>query len=455
MKLAVLPAVAVAIGLMASGARAQPPSIDGDWDGALTVPAGIKVPLTLHITPAGATMDSPDQGARGVPVQLSRKGGEVDVDLPASKAHFAGRLAADGKTMSGPFTQGGMAMQASFTLRAPGAAPPERPRPQTPRPPFSYLTDDVTFPGGGGTLLAGTLSRPKGPGPFPAVVMIAGSGPQNRDETIDGHKLFLVIADRLTREGVAVLRYDKRGVGQSKGDYRTATQADFTADAAAAFVWLRRQPGINPRKVGLIGHSEGAEIAPKVADAGPGVAFLVLLSTPALPGVETIVDQQRDIALASGAPPATEAAASQLERQVLDADRAAPTPDAARTAVERILVDYGMPAARAAAQAAEIASPWYRAFLDDDPAPALRKLTGPVLVIAGSKDLQVSPAANLPVIRAALAHDPQAKIVELPGLNHLLQPAKTGTPQEYGQIETTIAPQALDLIAGWVAAQGR
>ncbi len=426
-------------------------SIDGDWDGALSVPAGIKVPLTLHITDKGSTLDSPDQNARGVPVSVTRQGREVEVDIAGSKARFTGALSADGRTMEGPFAQGGMTLSARFVLRAAGAPPPEPDRPQTPKPPFPYVTRDVSFPGGGpGVTLAGTLSLPKGAGPFPALVMIAGSGPQNRDETVDGHKLFLVIADRLTREGIAVLRYDKRGVGASTGSYGRATENDFVADAQAAFSWLSLQPEIAKAKVGLIGHSEGAEVAPRVIDQDPRVGFAVLLSTPALPGVETIVDQQHAIALASGAGAAQAEAESRLERQVLEAVRAAPDEAAAESAAEGLLVKANVPAARAKAEAHEMASPWYREFLDDDPAPALRKLRLPVLVVAGSKDLQVLPDANLPIIRAALADDPHAKIVELNGLNHLLQPARTGTPQEYGEIPITIAPAALDLIASWV-----
>jgi pimeloyl-ACP methyl ester carboxylesterase len=260
-----------------------------------------------------------------------------------------------------------------------------------------------------------------------------------------------VIADRLTRDGVAVLRYDKRGVGASKGDYANATQVDFAADAEGAFHWLAAQPKIAAGKVGLIGHSEGAEIAPTVANRVRSVDFVVLLSAPALPGVETIVAQQRAVALAMGTPVVKANAASELERNILDAVRRAATAEDARTAAEAIMVASGMPAAQAAAQAREVASPWFRAFLDDDPAPALRRLRTPVLVIDGSKDLQVLPSMNLPVIRAALRSNHHATIVELPGLNHLLQPAMTGAPQEYGAIATTISPAALDLVSRWIA----
>jgi pimeloyl-ACP methyl ester carboxylesterase len=449
--------IATALLGLASVAQAQTPlptpPITGDWDGALKVPAGIELPLTLHFTPAGATLDSPDQNAAGVPVQVSQSGGAVTVDLTASKARFVGALSPDGQTLEGPFTQGGMTLSAHFTRRAPGVAAPVRDRPQTPHPPFPYTNQEVSFTSEGRIVLAGTLSRPPGAGPFPAVVMIAGSGPQNRDETVEGHKIFLVIADRLTRAGIAVLRYDKRGIGASKGSYAAATGADFAADAEAAVAWLRGQPGVG--KIGLIGHSEGAEIAPVVANKDPRVAFVVLLSAPGLDGEQTILTQQRAILLASGASPSEVEAKGELERRLLDAVRAAPDELAAKAAAEKLLTDSGLSAEAAAAQAKGLASPWYRQFLDDDPAPALRMLRQPALVVAGSKDLQVLPDLNLPVIRAALADNKAAKIVELDGLNHLLQPATTGAPSEYGTIPITVAPAALDLITDWVVARGR
>jgi pimeloyl-ACP methyl ester carboxylesterase len=296
------------------------------------------------------------------------------------------------------------------------------------------------------------VTVPQGVGPFPAVVMISGSGPQNRDETIEGHRLFLVIADYLTRRGIAVLRYEKRGVGRSTGSYTTATQQDFASDAQAAFEWLRRQPDIDKSRVGLIGHSEGAEIAPIVARDDPNVAFTVLLSAPAESGAETIASQAKAIALASGVPIATAAKNDALERRILAAVAAAPDAASAKSAAEKLMLEAGVPRGQAEAQATQVGSPWFRAFLNDDPLPALRALRVPTLVIAGAKDLQVLPARNLPLIRKALASNKRSKIIELPGLNHLLQPADKGTPAEYGQILTTIDPVALTSISEWIKA---
>jgi pimeloyl-ACP methyl ester carboxylesterase len=447
---------AIAFVMFAATAHAQtPPPLAGDWDGGLKIPAGMELPLILHLTDKDGVLYSPDQSPKGVATTLSRTGDAVVVELPTIKGRLTATLSADGKNLTGTFAQGGATMPVHFARRAPGAAAPQRDRPQTPKPPFPYETQDVTFTGGGGAVLAGTLSRPKGAGPFPAVVMIAGSGPQARDENVEGHKIFLVIADRLNRAGIAVLRYDKRGVGESKGSYTTATTTDFTADAEAAVAWLRAQPGIAKGKLGLIGHSEGAEIAPVVAEHDPHIAFVVLLSTPAISGLETIVSQQRAIAEADGVPDATANAQSSLERRVLELVRQSLDEASAKAAVVKVLEQVGLSPAQAAVQAGQVSTPWFREFLNDDPASALARLRQPTLVVAGSKDLQVLPDMNLPVIRKALAGNRGAKIVELDGLNHLLQPAKTGAPSEYGTTSISVAPAALDLITDWVVQRAR
>lgn len=432
---------------------AQTPPIRGDWDGSLKVPAGIEMRLTLHLSDTAATMDSPDQGASGIPATLSRQGNSVTIAVPSTKGSFTGALSADGKSLTGSFSQGSLNMPAHFTRRATGAAAPELDRPQTPRPPFPYLTKDVSFAGKNGDLMAGTLTMPTGDGPFPAVVLIAGSGPQNRDENVVGHRIFLVIADRLTRAGIAVLRYDKRGVGKSRGSFTTATMADFAVDAQNAVTWLSAQPHIARNRIGLIGHSEGAEIAPQVANRDAQVAFVVLLSAPAQPGADIIASQALAISLASGVPKAEAEKQHALEVQVLNAVHRSTDSASAQAAARNLLIQAGLSAESASAKAKEVSSPWFRAFLDDDPAPELRKLTKPALVIAGSKDLQVDPAVNLPIIRAALAKNAGAQIVELPGLNHLLQPAKTGLPAEYGAIAITVDPAVLDLVTHWVTRQ--
>lgn len=440
---------------LAVPALAQGDPIDGDWDGGVRVAAGMELPLALHLKGGASTLDSPDQGASNVQVIVTRDGDDVAVEIPSAHGLLALKLSADGATLAGTLSQGVQHLPVHFQRRAAGGAAPVRDRPQMPKAPFPYSAKEVQFPGGPGASLAGTLIRPVGTGPRAAVVLIAGSGPQNRDETVSGHRPFLIIADRLARAGIAVLRYDKRGVGGSAGDYRTATGADFVADARAALAWLRRQPGIDPNRIGLIGHSEGAEIAPEVAKGNSDVAFLVLLAAPGVPGDQLLLSQKKAIELASGVPADVVDQSIATEADMIAAVRASPDGDAARAKITTLLVARGAPADRAAAVAADAASPAFRVLLDQDPIPALAAIDQPVLVIAGERDLQVLPAVNLPPIRAALAGNRQARIVLLPGLNHLLQPATSGLPQEYVSIPITIDPAVLDLIEHWVTAEAK
>jgi hypothetical protein len=317
-----------------------------------------------------------------------------------------------------------------------------------PRPPFPYRAEDVSFANPvGGHKLAGTLTTPPGAGPVPAVVLVSGSGPQDRDESLMGHKPFLVLADHLTRRGVAVLRYDDRGVGKSGGRFDGATSADFATDAAAAVAFLRGRPGIDPKRVGICGHSEGGLIGPTVAAADRlTVGFLVLLAGPGLPGFEVIQTQARDILKADGKSDKEVDALLALNRLSLGA----------------LMKPWVNPRPVLAAVAGGLANPsadrwrpkppgdpWVRHFLAYDPRPTLALVRCPVLALIGGKDLQVAAKPNLEAIKSAC---PWADCRELPGLNHLFQPATTGSPAEYGKIETTFDPAALDAISAWVLA---
>ena len=297
------------------------------------------------------------------------------------------------------------------------------------------------------------MTIPPGKGLFPAVLLIAGSGPHDRDESLLGHKPFFVLADYLTRKGIAVLRADKRGFGKSTGDYATATSADFASDAEAGVRYLKTRAEVDPHKIGLIGHSEGGMIAPMAAVADHDVAFIVMMAGSGVPGDQIIVEQGRLIAMAAGESKDKADADAEKERETLKIVETEKDPVALRDLLGAKLATEGLPDAQIAAQIKAMTSPWIRYFLTYDPATALRKLTIPVLAINGALDLQVPPAQNLPPIRAALAANPHAEIDELPGLNHLFQTAKTGSPSEYGQIEETISPVALDKIASWILKQ--
>jgi fermentation-respiration switch protein FrsA (DUF1100 family) len=327
-------------------------------------------------------------------------------------------------------------------------------RPQNPVEPYPYREEDVTYANKAvGNTLAATLTIPPGKGPFPAVLLIVGSGPHDRDESLLGHKPFLVLSDYLTRKGIVVLRADKRGVGKSTGDYAKATTADFAADAEAGVAYLKTRPEVDAHRIGLIGHSEGAIIAPMAAVADHDVAFILMMAGSGVPGDQVIVEQGRLIAEAGGESKEKAAEDADKQRETLTLVETEKDPATLDRLLTVKLAAEGAPDAQIAAQIKAVTSPWFRFFLTYDPATALRKLTIPVLDLNGSLDLQVPPAQNLPAIRKALAGNQRAEVDELPGLNHLFQTAKTGSPAEYGQIEETISPIALDKIASWILKQ--
>jgi pimeloyl-ACP methyl ester carboxylesterase len=434
--------------------------LDGDWDGALDAGAGMKLRLAVHLRSGvcgtAGGLDSIDQGARGLPLaDITRAGSRVAFAAPVVGGTFEGVLDPAGATIDGTWKQGGNAIPLVLTRRKAGQPEARLDRPQTPEPPYPYRTEEVAFDDQAARIrIAGMLSLPQGPGPFPAVALIAGSGPHTRDEDVFGHKIFLVLADYLTRHGVAVLRYDKRGLGGSTGDYAAATVQDFAADAQAAVGFLKTHKDIDPRRIGLVGHSEGGLIAPMVAVRDPDVAFIVLMAGPGVGGVEILEAQQRLIAQAMGVPSAKVARASVDEARLIEIVLSEPDHAAAETrlkaAADEIARDEGEPAKAVEDETSQINSAWFRSFLAYDPAQTLRRLRIPVLALIGSKDLQVPATLNLPALRAALADDPRAQVEEIPGLNHLFQPATTGAPSEYQTIATTVAPEALALIAGWI-----
>lgn len=445
------PAAITAALLAPSLALAQiPTSIAGDWYG--TLDAGPqKLPVVFHIQPDGsATMESPAQMARALPATATLKDGKLRFELRVAPIGFDGALSADGKTLVGEWTQGGASLPLSMSRTAPVLN-----RPQTPKPPFPYREEQLTYPNpASGLMLAGTLTLPEGKGPFPAVILISGSGTQDRDETVFGHKPFLVLADALTRKGVAVLRVDDRGAGGSQASPGSPpTLSAQTTDVAAGVALLRTRADVDPDRVGLIGHSEGGEIAALVAAQDPRVAFLVLMSAPGVKGVDLLATQNRAILAASGMPEdqVEIMLKNQLERWRTARDAVSET--AARVELNALADRQGLsPESPQRRQIQALASPVWREMLAADPAPALGKIKVPVLAIGGTKDLQVDAKTNLAAIKAALPAGGDVTIKEMPGLNHLLQTANTGMMTEYMQIEETIAPTALSTIVDWTVA---
>lgn len=448
--LATLLAVVATTAPLAAQAQDLTPIL-GDWYGALDV--GAKIPVVLHVKADGtASIDSPSQGAAGLPASISLAGSTVTVVLAAPPARFEGAVSADGASLVGQWRQGGGASPLTFTRTAPAAAK----RPQTPKPPFPYRAEEVSYVNPtSGLKLAGTLTLPNGPGPFPVALMITGSGTQDRDETIQGHKPFLLLADALTRRGVTVLRVDDRGAGGSEAGktIMSVTSADFATDVEAGVAFLRARHDIDPDRVGLIGHSEGGLIAPMVAAKDPRIAFVAMIGAPGVSGERVMLSQTRALMLAHGAPVAKVDAVSVEDRAAYDLIKAGPDPAASRPKLVALFQADGAPEAAAQRKAAMLSLPWMQYFLASDPIPALQALKCPVLDVNGGQDLNIVPAINLPPIRAALANNPDATVRELPGLNHLLQTASAGQPEGYGAIEETMAPAALALIVDWVAAR--
>ena len=433
-------------------ARPTIAGLDGSWEGSVTR-NGTPLRLILRIAtgPGGtsATLDSPDLLAMGLPVaELARDGRTISFAIPAGASRYRGTLAPDGARMSGTWSRTGSPdAEVVFVRRARAEAAP-RARPQQPRPPFPYRTEEVRFGNARvpGVTLAGTLSVPEGRGPFPAAILITGSGPQDRDETVFGHQPFAVLADHLTRAGIAVLRYDDRGVGASTGAQGGATSADFATDANAAFAFLRARPQIDRRAIGFVGHSEGGLIAPLAAMDNPEIAYLVLLAGPGIRTPQLMAAQARAVGAAQGMGEA------ELDRSVAaqQALFAAAAQDGDAAAVAARLEAAGIPPEQRAQLVAQAADPWLRYFVRYDPAPALARIRVPLLALNGALDRQVLPGENLAGIRAATAANRDATIRELPGLNHMFQTARTGAVGEYADIEETMAPAALGTISGWI-----
>lgn len=436
--------------------------IDGDWDGALTISlVNLRLAFHLRTGPGGmtGTLDSIDQQANGIPLtKVARDGDKVEIEAAAIKAAFQGVLDPSGQTLTGEWRQGAAALPLKLTRRPAGQAQAVLRRPQTPSRPYPYREDEVTVPNAtAGVSLAGTLTLPQGEGPFPAVVLVAGSGPNTRNEPIFGHQLFLVLADHLTRHGIAVLRYDKRGTGRSAGDYGKSTSYDFADDAEAAMAYLRTRGEIDPKHVGLIGHSEGGLIAPMVAARDPSTAFIVMMAGPGVNGADVWLEQLKLVLAASGMPSDKIAIAAAQRQKMIDIIRTENDPQKAAVqlhAVMHVQAPQATPE-QIDSVVAQINNKWFREFFAYEPAPILRKVKCPVLVLGGSKDLQVPTAQSFPPIRAALAGNPDVEIDELPSLNHLFQTATTGGIGEYAQIEETMAPIALDTMTRWILDHSR
>ena len=437
----------------------------GTWMGAIKVNA-IELRLVFNIKiiepdSLVATMDSPDQGAKGIPLgQVSLIGDSLRIKAPLLLGEYKGLVRND-TSIAGTWSQSGQTfplniykLREQFTIN----------RPQEPKAPFPYSSKDVTFPNKKFNFyLGGTLTMPYGDGPFPAVVLITGSGSQDRNETVFGHKPFLVIADFLTRNGIAVLRYDDRGIGGSQGSPLNSTSADLATDAEAAFLFLKENPKIKSDAIGLMGHSEGGLIAPIVAASERDVAFIISLAGTGVNGEEIEYRQQADILRLMGASEEEISESHETNKKLYSVLRKEKDDQKAEakviSAYRKILQKRGASPENIDKAVSQLLAsfntssfPWFRYFLITDPSSFWKQVKCPVLALNGEKDTQVAADINLPAIENALksSGNSNVKTVSLPGLNHLFQHCTTGLPSEYSSIEETFSPEALEIISDWI-----
>ena len=429
----------------------------GDWVGTLQIQSQ-ELHLALHVTAdkngnLHASFDSLDQGAKSIPTEsVVLRQQSFSFDVPVIHGHYEGSLNAESSVINGTWLQG--AISVPLTWKHGHSAQLERP--QEPKPPFPYQQEEVWVENTGARVrLAGTLTKTAGKGPFPAVFLITGSGPQDRDETVFGHKPFLLLADFLTRHGIAVLRVDDRGTAESSGDFKKATTEDFVSDALSAVSFLAHRGDIDPKRIGLIGHSEGGIIAPLVAVQDHAVSFIVLLAGSAVPGEVLLPDQVYLASLAEGQSATEARAQAQHTAEFMNAfDR---NNGDLEKAVETMLAVSAEKDARVKSQleteARVYATPWFRFFATYDPYPTLRKVTCPVLALNGSLDVQVPAALNVPFLRGATAWNPRSVVRIEPGMNHLFQNTATGSPLEYATNTETMSPDVLQQISDWIHQQ--
>lgn len=438
--------------------------ISGAWHGKLSLPTG-SLTIVFHISQTEqdvyvTTLDSPDQGANGIKTQTtSFNDSTLIIQIPVIHASYKGKLNSD-NTINGTFTQG---MPLPLNLKKGEASRPKRP--QEPQPPFPYRSEEVTVRNERDEInLAGTLTLPEKGTKFPAVVMVTGSGAQNRDEEIMGHKPFFVIADYLTRNGIAVLRCDDRGTAASQGTHATATNEDFATDTEAMVNYLRSRKEINAKKIGIIGHSAGGIIAFIVAQKDPSIAFVVSLAGAGVRGDSLMLKQVELISKSQGMPDAVwQGMKPSIRNRYAILQQTDKTPeelqkelyaDVTKTMSPEQLKDLNT-IQQLSAQISSMTSPWYLHFMKYDPAQDLKKLKCPVLALNGEKDIQVDAAMNLAAIQERITGNGNKNVTvkAYPNLNHLFQTCEKGTLAEYGQLEETINPEVLKDIIEWIRKQ--
>lgn len=427
--------------------------ITGQWFGVLTFNE-ISLRINLHVdkTETGykSTMDSPDQGAKGIPVDVTNfEKSKFKIEILKGGIGYVGEYSSENKIV-GIFTQGGQSLPLEFGRGEVELKPIHS---QEPVKPYSYYSEEVKFTNKKDKItLSGTLTLPSEKGKFPVVVLISGSGPQNRDEELLGHKPFLVLSDYLSKNGIGVLRFDDRGTEQSEGNFKAATTEDFSRDVEAAVKYLLKRKQVDKKKIGLIGHSEGGIIAPMVAAKMKEVSFIVLLAGIGIPGGDLLLLQQQLIGRSEGIPEEQLEAIKEMNKGAYSII----TSNKNTSLLKKELTNYYQPILQDKEMVdlyvAQLTSPWMKFFIGYDPSLILKDVKCSVLALNGAKDLQVPSLVNLEAIRSGLEKGGNLDftIKEFPEMNHLFQECETGTIKEYAMLDQTISPIVLEVIAKWI-----
>lgn len=459
--------ILLTLGLIAFSLVSKAQDITGRWYGLLDV-MGMQMPLEFNITEENAelkaTMDSPEQKAFNIPVShISFENNTLKLEVEAAKLSYTGQFI-DAENIKGTFSQ--MGQDVAMNLSKTKKEKTKINHPQEPQEPFPYRSEEITFENkAAGIKLSGTLTLPAVGKKFPVVVLITGSGPQDRNSELLGHKPFLLWADYLTRRGIAVLRYDERGIGKSEGKFSGSTSADFASDAEAALAFLKTRKDIDKKKIGLIGHSEGGIIAPMIAARNKAVHFVVMLAGTGLRGDQLLLMQQELVAKVSGISDEDIASNRKLNEQLFYIILNAKNDDQMKTDMRAVLektylafTPEEIPSGLSMEQFVQMnigyySDPWILYFLRFDPQTSLSKVKCPVYAVNGDKDLQVPAKENLEAIAKYLtiAGNSNFKTQVFPGLNHLFQESSTGNPEEYAKIEQTLSPVILEAVSSWIS----